>query len=82
MKFLGSKTGLKSEILAKLAYGPPYRFYANEPYIHLNTALKIHAEINYWKTSIVENIFFVLIILMLFKSQDLLYYQDRLRNKN
>ena len=32
MKFLGSKTGLKSEILAKLAYGPPYRFYANEPY--------------------------------------------------
>ena len=31
MKFLGSKTGLKSEILAKLAYGPPYRFYANEP---------------------------------------------------
>ena len=30
MKFLGSKTGLKAEILAKLAHGPPYRFYANE----------------------------------------------------
>ena len=36
MKFLGSKTGLKSEILAKLAYGPPYRFYANEPYIYIS----------------------------------------------
>ena len=37
MKFSCSKTGLKFDILAKLAFGPPYRFYANETYIYVES---------------------------------------------
>ena len=45
IKFLGSKAGLKIEILAKLAYGPPYRFYANEANIYINVRLCEHATV-------------------------------------